>query len=175
MNRQSFTRSPGYLYPIIGYPDRFFWTGTTSSGQQVLMVIKFPDIVALFFDQEGELQEIIERPLAASTVILAEQVGIREAFARQTDPTLLSWITEFGFQEGPIEVKRFFLPEYHIGIIDFPPSFQEVIINPTAFSIDEQLIASSERERWFNDGLFQLWLNDKKELWIAKDGQIDSS
>jgi hypothetical protein len=174
MTTVSFLRDSDHLYWIEGYPHHGYWTGTTADGSQVLVVILAPHIIAIFFDHEGNLLEVQERRLSPSTLAMAEK-GIYAGFRRQSDEDVSSWLDSLGIHESVIKVKRFFLPDYHVGIVDFPQFFQDILRNPSAYSEDEQRGAESAKARWFKEGIFELWLNDGTNLWITSTGQVESS
>lgn len=172
---QSFLREPNYLYSIEGYPHHGYWTGTTADHLQALVVVLSPTIVAIFFDGEGNLVGVQERAISQETLAMAHRIGFHEAMRTQGDQEISAWLDSLGVHESVIKVKRFFLTDYHVGIVDFPQVFQEVLQHPSAFSEDEQRVAESERVRWSNEGLFELWLNDATNLWITSTGQVESS
>jgi hypothetical protein len=171
----SYIRDANHLYLIEGYPSRFYWTGTIAEALQLLVVVQVPSIIAIVFDRNGDLVRVERRMLSSSTIEAAERVGFREFFQEQGDRELSSWLHSLGFQEAVIKVKRFYLPDYHIGIVDFPRFFQDVLCNPSAYSEDEQRLAQTQRDRWFTEGLFELWLNEGTDLWVTATGEIESS
>lgn len=172
---KSFLREPNYLYSVEGYSHHGYWTGTTANRLQALVVVLVPNIVAILFDEKGNLVRVEERAISSETLATANRIGFHEAFRTQGDQEVSAWLGWLGVHESVVKVKRFFLPNYHIGILDFPGFFQEVLQHPSAYSEDEQRVAERERVRWFNEGLFELWLNDATNLWITNTGQIESS
>jgi hypothetical protein len=173
--KPSYARDSNHLYFIEGYPSRLYWTGTIAEGLQLLVVIQVPFFIAIVFDRNGDLVRVERRMLSSSTIAAAEQIGFRDFFREQGDREHSSWLHSLGFQEAVIRVKRFYLPDYHIGIVDFPRFFQDVLCNPSDYSEDEQRLAQSQRDRWFAEGLFELWLNEGTDLWITATGEIESS
>lgn len=175
MMSRSFLREPNRLYSIEGYPHHGYWTGTTPARTQVLVVVLSPKIIAIFFDEKGNLVGVQERAISSEMLAMAHRIGFHEALRTQGDQEISDWLDSLGAHESVVKVKRFFLTDYHIGIDDFPRVFQEVLQLPSAYSEDEKRVAESERLRWQKDGLFELWLNDATNLWITSTGQVESS
>jgi len=175
MDTDMLERESTYLYSIRGYPHKFFWTGKTAGGLQVLVVICYPRIVTTFFDPQGKFVDVQERILSESTRILADKHGIREAFERQDDPELVCWLLDLGFLEDGIKVRKFFLPNYHIGIRDFPRYYSQVLCSPSEYNEDERNLAREAIAAWPREGLFELWLNDRTDVWVNRSGHLDAS
>jgi hypothetical protein len=175
MTTTSFLRESNHVYSIEGYPNHGYYAGTTAEDLQLLVIVQFPHFLGIFFDQAGNLLDVQRRMLSSSTITMAEQMGIHEVFRTCGDRELSSWCNSLGFREGIIKVKRFFLADYSVGIADFSRTFQNVLSNPSEYSEDEQRIARNELDRWFKEGVFEFWLNDGTDLWIASNGEIESS
>lgn len=79
-----------------------------------------------------------------------------------------------GFKEGAICVRAFFLPGNHIGILDFPQYYSDVLLHPAQYSADEVHLAQEELNRWVKEGLFELWVGAGRDVWINGLGKIDS-
>jgi hypothetical protein len=174
-------RDPNHLYCIHGYPDRGYETGITGSGSQVLLVHQFPSVIAVYFDRNGNLFDVQIRTLSPLTQAVAKNYGFRALFGDDVGTEELSaWLRSLQFVDAVIRVKRFFLPEYHIGIVDFPACFRETLQDPLgdpddALQEDHLRIAQQELIRWSQEGVFELWLNPGMDLWIDKTGEIESS
>src|SRR5947209_3078285 len=138
-------RDPEYLYAIEGYPHHLYWTGMTADDAQALVLVHLPDLIAIFFDQDGNLLKVQQRKLSTKTLTLVNRVGIRDVFRQYGDEELSSWLRSLGFHESVIKVKRFFLPSHHVGVVDFARSLQQILENPTAYSEDERRVAEAER------------------------------
>jgi hypothetical protein len=141
----------------------------------LLVVVQIPNIIGLFFDDAGSLLTVESHPFSSSVLRAVQTTGIREAFCTGGDEELNRLLSRLGFVEAVIKVKRFFLPAYHVGIIDFPAYYEEVLRNPEICSEDERSIARQTYSRWFDEGLFELWLNSGTDLWITNTGEIESS
>src|SRR5262249_31550217 len=166
------TRGVDYTYQIAG-SNYDFYTGQTSDGLQLLVVIQLPRFLVITFDQKGNLVNVNEMPLADSTVSAAKY-GSHAALSG-TDGNILQLFQDRGVVLGPIRVKLFFLSQYDVGIKDFPDYFQSILSAPHNYSADEYDIATQELERWSHDGLFDLWLNNGVRLTINREGVKESS
>jgi hypothetical protein len=151
-----------------------FFTGVTTDGLQMLVVIACPYFISFLFDREGNLIESQEKLLSEKTRSTFARYGSYEALARAIDEELSSWFHALGFQEKPITVKQFFHPGHHIGIKEFPEYYSAILRNPTAYSPDENQLAQAEFKRWSSAGLFELWLNEGVNLCIDRSGQVES-
>jgi hypothetical protein len=168
------SRSEDHLYSIDSDPVHYYWTGITNNSNQALVIIHYPAIIGIFFKNDGEITTTQQRLLSSRTRDVATRFGLREAFA-QEDEVFHSWMEAIGFHQQVIRVKRFFSPEYHIGILDFPQLFTDILQHPTHYSEDEYRVAERELDRWSRLGLFELWLNDATNIWIDQSGEIESS
>jgi hypothetical protein len=168
------SRNDNYLYSIQEDPF-YYYTGVTSCGLQVLAVLYYPSIVTVLFDTDGNLLSVSERLLPESTRSTVDQCGFTEAFLSGEDRAIISHLQELGFTRRPIRVKRFFLPQYHIGITDFPEVFRSMLEQPSRFTAEERNTAENELQRWSIEGLFELWLNPDSYRWINRSGHVQSS
>ena len=172
--KDKLVRDDHYLYYIA--PDPFYYyTGTTTSGFQVLAVLYYPSVIMLVFDQDGNFIRASEVSLSQTTRYSVEQHGFYDGFLQRGAQEIESHLQGQGLIKGRIRVKRFFLPEYNIGIRDFPESFTQTLQDPLHYSAEELEIAQAELKRWAADGLFELWLNADSNRWIDLSGRIQSS
>lgn len=174
MSARALSRDDHYLYQIGNSPPEYY-TGTTGIGLQVLVVVSYPSLVTIFFDQDGNLIEVQDKELTASTRQAAKGHGTHEYFSRGFDLELASWLPSIGYREKTINVKRFFLEKYYIGISDFPDYLQKILENPACYSDDEQQVARNELERWSSEGVCEFWLNRNVNRWIDCHGKIEST
>jgi hypothetical protein len=151
---------------IIQEDPTYFYTGRLSDGKQALLVLRWPNIVTVQFDKEGDLVEACETPIPQSFRELVNEHDLVGAFRRSDDGVFSAHLAGRGFVRGAIQVKRFFLPQWRIGISEFSDGLREILENPSEFSADEQRIAESEKKRWAEEGMFQLWLNPGSYRWI---------
>jgi hypothetical protein len=170
----SLSRNDNYLYTIKEDPT-YYYTGWMAQKLQTLVVIYHPSLITIFFDEKGYLVEAAVKPLPESTKGLIAQRGFTDAFLKGADQEILASLRESGFREGPINVKRFFLSQYHIGIKDFPETFSDILTSPSLFSASDLSFAKEEADRWLDEGLYELWLNPESYRWINRDGDVEAS
>jgi len=168
-------RASDYLYSIEGYPNHLYWTGRADNLIQMLFVIQFPYTIAFSFSEVGALINVEKKRLTRASIQLEKEVGIREVFSMGGDKRLAEWLISLDFRESVIRVRKFYLDAYHIGIADFARSFEKILRKPSSYSEDELRIADREKSRWSREGVFELWLNKRTNLWINSTGQIESS
>lgn len=175
MSMSWFSRNKDYLYTIQSDPF-YYYTGVTSDGFQALLVLYYPSVITLLFDSDGNLVEVSETPLSESMQREAERYGFYDTFLQEGAERKILWhIEQRGFKQEPIKVKRFFLPQYHIGIEDFPEGFREILLQPSHYSTEDLLLAENASNRWLSEGMFELWLNPDSYRWIKGGGEIESS
>lgn len=163
ISKDSLTRGESAVYPIKG--DDVDWhAGIISSGEQILVVLFFPTILALRFSANGELVGLM-----SVSGFPSQSIGV---FSQQDDERLQDWLKDIGFRPSLIRIKRFFLPEYNIGISDLSQMFKKYLLHPNQFDRDEVDFAERESQRWSAKGLFELWLNEWTDVWIDGMGEI---
>jgi hypothetical protein len=175
MNTDLISRNANHNYSIKGYYNHLYWTGVVANDDQVLVVVNTPIYIAVRFNDMGALLSVEQGRLSQVTIATGNRLGIQESFRREMDQDLLFRLHGYGYKESIIHVNRFFLTDYHIGIVDFANCFVEVLESPDAFSTDEVQLAKSELTRWSSEGVFELWLNDSTNLWLTHTGEVESS
>ncbi len=152
-----FSRGQDYLYPIQTHEEYGFFAGLGGDGRPVLMLATDFEILAIFFDSNGNLTEIQKRTVP------------RFHYAE----ALPSWQKEMNFKPGTIRVKKFFLPEYEAGIEDLPEHLAEFLANPEGYEKDERDRLSEFIQGWIQRGQFVfLWGND---YWVDNTGEVTDS
>ena len=128
-----------------------FHTGITHDSEQVIVsYYNEKSMVAVFFDLAGEHTRLETRPF-------------------DEDDDLIQWTEELGIQLQLIEVKKFFLSDYRIGIEDYPDE-RDVTDNPSVFS-EEELGEILEHSADFKEmGNYVFWWN--RDFWVNRDGEI---
>jgi hypothetical protein len=168
MSTPVLTRSEQHLYAIQGSPhDYHYYTGITRTGFQILVVISLPNYIGLFFDAEGNLARIEERAFSSPTPPLV--------IAEQEEEEISAWLRSLGYHESAVRVKRFFLPKHTIGITDLPEYFRAILENPENHQEEEVQAARELRDRWFQGGDYQLWLNPYTNVWVDRFGCITAT
>lgn len=168
------TRADDYLYALNGSEYEFF-TGVDAQGSQLLFVVCYPRFVAVLFDENGHLVDSTIESLSESAVEAVNKIGFLNALHGRLGEEIDSWFTRRGFVKSPISVKRFYLPQLHIGIKDFPEYLDDIVQRPSDFSEDEQNVAQDVLRRWPLEGIFELWLSEGQNLTIDRLGNIESS
>lgn len=164
ISEHTLSRPESTDYPLQG--DEVDWfTGVTSSGNQLLVIYQFPDVVVVAFTPDGHLSGLSSPP----GMPIDADAGF---FSMKDDDILRSWLLQMGFRTALINVKRFTLPQHHIDIIDLPSNSAKILLHPTLYSDEELAIAQQELKYWSNQGLFELWLNEFTNIWIDKAGAI---
>jgi hypothetical protein len=172
--KHSNERDAAQKYTLQGDRNRNFLTGRIPGNRQVLVVIHYPYLVAIVFDLEGKVTCVQKRLLSTSTQELALRLGLDEAMLEQGNEELATWLNDLGYCPGKITVRKFLVPEHHIGITDFPEHLLAVL-REVDTSDDERQFAKSELKQWATKGLFILWLNKSADLWINGQGEVEAS
>jgi hypothetical protein len=145
-----------------------FIAGVTPTGEQVLMGLFCPNLVAFHFDREGNLVRSEQRPVPFFH-------GVRPPFDIYDDriqPMIEVWKAEMEFRPATIRVRKFFSDEPYIGIEDYPSHFHEILSDPAADE-EEKADVRESMELWDKDGQFVLlWGND---YWLDGSGRVVSS
>ena len=173
---ESLGRGKDYVYTIQDDP-RHYYTGVAPDGSQCLLVIYYPDSVWVLFDKEGNLIGNRKERLPDSTIDIVERSGytFTESFLKGADLELVGRFHQRGFQESPIRVKQFFLPEYYIGILDLPELCSEILAAPSQFSDEDCSFAEDLRRRWASEGRFQICLNPDSYRHMNRAGEVEAS
>jgi hypothetical protein len=178
------TRDPDHLYRIKPHERRWIYAGVTSDKRQVLMGLDCQNLVAIFFDKEGNLLDVQQRVLSFM-VEDAERGVSRSRYDEKIMPRLLSWQEELGFQPATISVHKFFVleerasPQEHawqrdgIGIVDYPAYYHDAFAHPDAYTEEERQEVLSGKARWERDGQFVLWWGN--DFWFDSTGECVAS
>ena len=155
-------------YPILSQECYGFFAGVTADRKQVLMGLLCPDLVALFFDSDGNLLSTERR-----SVEFFQGVAPPYNIHDQRIPGLIrQWQAELGFESTTIQVKRFFSDQLLVGIDDYPSHFEEILADPSE-SEEEKESIRMEMTEWDELGQFVLvWGND---YWLDSTGDVTSS
>jgi hypothetical protein len=150
-------------------PDEgYFSAGVTADGQQVLMGLFCPNLVAFRFDRDGNLLSSEQRPVP----FFRDVTPPYDIYDRRIQPVIAAWKEEMGFRPATIRVRKFWSAEHYIGIEDYPSHFHEILSDPEADE-DEKADVRESMELWDKDGQFVLqWGND---YWLDGAGRVVSS
>jgi hypothetical protein len=155
------------LYPIA--PDEsYFSAGITPDGEQVLMGLFCPDLIAFFFDSEGNVLRVENRPLDC----LHEARPPYDIYDDRIPKRIDAWKCELEFQQATIWIKKFFSEDLYIGIQDYPDHFEEILTDPEACEEEKDDVRDSI-QLWDKDGQFVLWWGN--DYWLDDSGNVVSS
>ncbi|HWT00958.1 MAG TPA: hypothetical protein VN256_11990 [Pyrinomonadaceae bacterium] len=157
-------------YSIRGYGDDFE-TGTTSEGQQVLMGLLCPYIVAYFFSSDGALvggeRREWNRPAPRVGTDGPYQIYDR-VFRESLSEQILGWQSELGFTPGVIRVRPFFDDEHCVGIEAFPEHLEDLNESDDGYEL-----LCAERQQWVEEGNFVFrWA---KDYYMTRGGEVAST
>ena len=117
-----------HIFQLQGYgsvQEADFYCGAIADGRQILMGQYGEYVVAYFFTPEGEFaggsRKLWEPPERQKD---EADWQYRRRCEPVVDKLIKNWQTESGFTWGTIRIKRFFDPEYIIGIEDVPGHLQ---------------------------------------------------
>jgi len=150
-------------------PDEgYFSAGVMADGQQVLMGLFCPNLVAFRFDGDGSLLGSEQRPVPFFRNVTPPY----NIYDDRIQPMIEEWQAEMGFRPATIRVRKFWSVEHYIGIEDYPSDFHEVLSDPDAD--DEEKAEMRESIRlWDKAGQFVVqWGND---YWLDGTGRVVSS
>jgi hypothetical protein len=127
MHEPFYVRPIDYRYTLASEPVYGWWTGRIRGGRQLLLGVN----AVLLFDEEGNLQQIegIERYPVPH--------GWQEVPPSQSNGNV-SWLVKLEFDERPIRIKRFWLPELWLGIEDLPDGLAEYYTSPETFELEPE-------------------------------------
>jgi hypothetical protein len=166
------------LYPISTHDGYGFHAGMTGDNRQVLMGLLCPNLVAFFFDMEGNLLDVQERLLTflqpsgvfVDGELIEGLVRRYDIYDERIPPALEAWQKEIGFQPTVIRVKKFFVGG--TGIQEQPEHFAEILVDPDATEEEKRSVHAS-LEEWEADGQFVLWWGS--DYWLNGTGEVSSS
>jgi hypothetical protein len=137
------------MFQINTRPDTY-QTGITSDGRRLIVgPVRFPLVLAVFFDEEGALLSVEHR------VVPAE--GSSDDYVDDTDReninrVLSKWKAELGFIEQPIRVEKFFLRDHKIGTEVLPLDLADYLSNPSEYSEEDQREFIKDIDKWKREG-----------------------
>jgi hypothetical protein len=164
------------VYPIQndGYD---FFTGVCSDGRQVVMGLLCPELVAFFFDPEGNLLGREQRPWSAEAGELAGHTPpyqiYGERFEQLINAQRLEWQAEIGYRPATIGIKEFLDHEYSVGIEVLPDYLQFLDIEAERDSEEERQDLLETRDSWLAEGNFVWWW--AKDYYMSREGEIEST
>src|SRR5262249_3905533 len=143
-----YRRSAAYLYPVRN-ADTYFHAGRAANGQQVLMGLQLPKMIAIFFDQNGKKVRFQQRAYSRPLGTRADGLYVvDDTVEMQMRDDLKQWEAELGFAKGQIKVRRFSLRSHFIGIRDLPSHYESFLEDPTRFETKRRLEVEKDIDKW---------------------------
>jgi len=166
----------GRLFPIQNDACDFF-TGVCADGRQVVMGLLCPQLVAFFFDPQGNLLGREERPWSAEAAELAGTPPPYRIYAEGFQALITAqrqeWQTEIGCREATIRIKEFLDDEYSVGIEILPDHYQNLDTSSEDYDAEELQELVEEREEWLAAGNFVWWW--AKDYYMSREGEVEST
>jgi hypothetical protein len=132
MHAPYYFRPPDYRYCLASEGAYGWWTGIIAGGQQVFR----GPTAFIVFDEDGHVVRVED---SSRYPVPPEWHSVPQPpFQGST-----AWLTELRFNQRPIRVLRFWLPEWWIGIEDMPDTLAEFYTAPEAFVLE-----SSDVQAW---------------------------
>jgi hypothetical protein len=154
-----------------------FLAGTVPKSKQVILGLHYPDFVALFFDQDGNLIDVQTKEVPDPTKneeFWGPYLTFPAQHQKNARRALRAWLKDMRFKPGTVRVKKFYLPDRPIGIQDLPQHLEEFLNKPEIIEDRE------ERAQWYGDindwrkeGMFVFSFG--KDYWMDKNGGIEST
>ena len=146
----------------------YFSAGVTPVGEQVLMGLFCPNLVAFYFDRDGSLIRSENRPVP----FFHDVSPPYDIYDDRIEPMIENWKSEMTYRPATIRVKKFFSNEHLIGIEDYPSHFHEILCDSAANDAEKAHVRES-MVQWDKSGQFVLqWGND---YWLDGSGRVVSS
>ena len=145
------------LYPIAPRPAYQIIAGLIGDNQVLVYPLRQAYLM-LRFTKDGVLFNWTEQPIPDPSTAAR--------FRKE-------WLLSQGFKSRTISVKRFYLPEFHLGIKQIPDSMREAIERPERFHPSELGEIYNGIAAWITDGLFVLCWN--KDYYVDGKGRVVSS
>lgn len=180
------------LFPISESEDDYF-TGIAKNGEQVLMGLICPELVAYFFSKYGDLLKRETRTWKYPATVKNYVYDVENKnFKKNLDSQFNEWKNEIGFQPSIIKVKAFFDDQYSVGVEEIPKflelgqnysgsfsewlnSFGETLSDEVdeKFSSEETIEEYKQREKdikeWVESGSFVFWWFKEYPIIVEKD------
>ena len=154
------------------FSEDYFKTGRDAKGQQIIVGVLAPYIVALQFTEEGELISVTKHRAAVSDDAIPYDVH-GEAFS-----DLLAEVkSQMGFVPGRICIQKFFLEEDYTGIQDLPEHFLDYLNNKDDGEVYDPETKESYEEiiaEWKKKNNFVFWWGNDYYI-DGETGEVESS
>jgi len=147
------------LFLLQGYEEDFC-TGTCADGRQAVLGLYEPQLLAYFFDMQGNM-------------LGKERQPYQEPIQAGNDSAIYNdWQAMLGFSPGTIHIRGFFDSEEGIGIELIPEHLlpEAIAAEPDT---EQRGFLKEDRAGWLESGNFVwLWGND---YWMTPEGEVEST
>jgi hypothetical protein len=158
-----YLRPPEYCYCLRSAPGWPMVTGAITGERQLVAVAN----LALIFDDQGQFLEVYGE--ASGQACPIPKSLLPENFQdRGCSAELATWVRRLEFEQRPIFVRRFWLPEPWIGISDVPLMLWDLPRDPDLFT--EKQWAEVRASEWLEWGNFAFRCGEF-EVYIGREGQ----
>jgi hypothetical protein len=144
------------LYPIV-YNEEYGIIAGFWNDRPVLIGFQSEGTLFLWFTDQGDLDTVQFVPFRSPETRQVEELEIKQHVRH----------------ERPIRVKQFFIQDHHLGIQDYPSTFQEVLETPSDFDEEEVEDLRKDLKTWERSRQFVLHWNN--EYYLNEDGRVVSS
>jgi len=162
-------------YPIQHPEIATFDTGRTREGEQVVIGVPGPYVVAAFFDAGGAIlrHEVRQVSGTPSRAELRPEKPPKGLMPRLRD-LVRDWQAEMGFTPSDVSVCQFSLPDLGFGIYDLP-EFLRYALDDSKPHPDEDFRREclDHLEEWRRLGKFTVLCGN--EYWMSDSGEITDS
>ena len=164
-----YLRPPDYRYCLRSQPYYWWFTGSIRGDRQLLLVAGY----ALEFDRAGRLLDVRERQ-GDPYYPIPRSLFPAEIRDRGCPDEQAGWVRELGFEECPVLVRRFWLPERWLGVSDLPWGQRDLHRDPSAFDPEEAADMRADAASWIESGMFAFNCGNG-ETYIGRDGECLAS
>jgi hypothetical protein len=161
MRSPFYFRPPDYRYTLRSEMAYGWWTGVIRGDRQFLRGVE----AVATFDRAGELLQVEEVEGYPVPAEWRDQPG---ASGRVSVP----WAAELGFEECPIRVKRFWVPQKWLGIEDLPDILAEYFTDPERF-LARGDVRPEDALAWKRSDQFVFHCGC--DYWLNSRGDVESS
>lgn len=162
MHQPFYFRPPEYRYTLRSEMGYRWWTGVLEDDRQFWRGVG----TAVTFDRAGKLLRVEE---VESYPIPPEWYHDPSGAQRVRPP----WAVDLDFEECPIRVRRFWVPERWLGIEDMPKILSEYFTDREAFLAHGD-VRAEDAESWKALGQF-VFLANGGDYWINSRGDVETS
>lgn len=159
------------LYPLQSYD---YETGMCADGRQVVMGLLCPNLVAFFFDMQGNLLgkelRLWKHPARFEN---GRYHTYEDEFEAALEQQKTEWQAEIGFQPDTIRVKHFFDAELLVGIELLPDHYLELETTDWISNEEERQEYIKDRDSWLENGNFVWWW--ARDYYMSAEGEVEST